>query len=121
MRRKNNQKLTISLFVLLLLSIGIVYAYLTSNLSITGSTRIANNTWDIHFANLIVNPGSVEATTPAAIDQNDTTTISSAVKLNAPGDFYEFTVDIVNAGTLSGKVNVVSIDGISTYSNIVDY
>ena len=69
---------------------------------------------------LVVNPDSVEATTPAAIDQNDTTSISYAVKLNAPGDFYEFTVDIVNAGTLPGKINVVTIDGISTYSNIVE-
>ena len=35
MRRKD-KKLLVSLFVLLILSIGIVYAYLTSNLSITG-------------------------------------------------------------------------------------
>ena len=106
--RKNKQKLTTSLFVLLLLAIGIVYAYLTSNLSITGSTHIASNTWDIHFANVVESPGSVTATTPAAIDTNDNTQVNYAITLQRPGDFYEFTVDIVNAGSIPGKLNLVS-------------
>ena len=65
--RRNNKKLITSLVILLILSIGIVYAYLTSNLSITGATRISSNTWDIHFENLVINPNSVDATTTAAI------------------------------------------------------
>ena len=89
-----------------------VYAYLTSNLSITGSTQIAANSWNIYFANLVVNTNSVEATNSASIDQDDTTSISYAVTLNRPGDFYEFNVDMVNSGSLTGLINLVTIDGV---------
>ncbi len=120
--KKNKKNLINSLFVLFLLSIGLVYAYLTSNLSITGSTEIAANSWDIHFANLIVNPNSVVATTPAEIDPEDTKAINYAVILNRPGDFYEFTVDIVNAGSLPGKIDLVTIEGITeTAEDLIGY
>ena len=114
MRRNNNKNLIYSILLLILLSIGIGYAYLTSNLSITGATEIAANSWDIHFANLVVNPDSVSATTPASIDINDDTSITYTVKLNRPKDFYEFTVDVVNAGTLPGKVSISTLSGISS-------
>ena len=120
--KKNNKNLIYSILLLILLSIGIGYAYLTSNLSITGATEIAANSWDIHFANLVVNENSVEATTPAAIDTNDDTSITYTVKLNRPKDFYEFTVDVVNSGSLPGKVSISTISGITSEAeDIVDY
>jgi hypothetical protein len=109
MRRNNKQKLAISLFILALLSIGLVYAALTSNLTINGGTKLAGNTWDIHFANLNVTNGSVEATTPAAINPTDNKKISYAITLEKPGDFYEFTVDVVNAGSIPGNVSISSL------------
>ena len=38
--------------LLVLLVMGVGYAYLTSNLSITGETGMAGNTWNIYFDNL---------------------------------------------------------------------
>ena len=120
--KKNNKNLIYSILLLILLFIGIGYAYLTSNLSITGSTKVTGNTWDIHFANLVVNPDSVSATTPASIDSNDNTSINYAITLDKPGDFYEFNVDIVNAGSIPGKINLVTINGItSEVEDIIDY
>ena len=84
-KRKDNQVVKI-LFLLLLLAVGIGYAYLTSNLSITGATNVAGNTWDIHFANVQIATGSVTATTPATINPSDNTKINYAVLLNKPGD-----------------------------------
>ena len=120
--RKNKKNLIYSILLLILLSIGIGYAYLTSNLSITGSTKVTGNTWDIHFANLVVNPDSVSATTPASIDPTNNTSINYAITLDKPGDFYEFNVDIVNTGSIPGKINLVTINGItSEVEDIVDY
>ena len=102
----------ISLFFLLLF-ISVGYAYLSRTLSITGTTELSANTWDIHFANLSITEGSVTATTPAAI-QSNTTSINYSVLLDKPGDFYEFEVDVVNAGTLPGKISLVNIEGISS-------
>ena len=120
--KKNNKNLIYSILLLILLSIGIGYAYLTSNLSITGSTKVTGNTWDIHFANLVVNENSVTATTPASIDPTNNTSINYAITLDKPGDFYEFTVDIVNNGSIPSKINLVTINGItSEVEDIIDY
>ena len=120
--RKNNKNFIYSILLLILLSVGIGYAYLTSNLSITGSTKVTGNTWDIHFANLVVNSNSVTATTPASIDPTNNTSINYAITLDKPGDFYEFNVDIVNAGSIPGKINLVTINGItSEVEDIIDY
>ena len=120
--RHNKNKLTISLFLLIILFIGIGYAYLTSNLTLSGSTKLAGNTWDIHFANLVVNSSSVSTSTPATIDPTDNTSIDYEVTLDKPGDFYEFTVDIVNAGSITGKISLLTNTGIPTeLKDIIDY
>ena len=118
----DRKKLIISILFLLIISIGVGYAAITSNLSIAGNTEIASNTWDIHFANLVVNENSVEATTPATINPSNNTSITYTVKLNRPKDFYEFTLDVVNDGTLPGKVSISTLSGITSEAeNIVDY
>ena len=98
-------------FMLLFISIG--YAYLSATLSINGHTELSANTWNIHFENLAVTDGSVAASIPAAI-QSDTTNIVYSVLLDRPGDFYEFEVDVVNSGTLPGKLSLFNIQGISS-------
>ena len=98
-------------FLLLFISIG--YAYLSASLSINGNTTIAANTWDIHFDNLNITNGSVAASTPAAI-QTNTTNIVYSVELASPGDFYEFEVDVVNDGTIGGKLSLANIQGITS-------
>ena len=106
-------------FLLLFISVG--YAYLSASLSINGNTTIASNIWDIHFENLTVNSASVPATTPAAINGNSTS-ISYSVKLSNPGDIYEFSVDVVNAGTIPAKVSLVTMQGItSEVESYLDY
>ena len=121
-RKRKDDKYIILVFLFILLVIGIGYAYLTSNLSITGATSVAGNTWDIHFDNLNITNGSVTASTPATINPSDNTKISYTVLLNRPGDYYEFTVDMVNSGTLPGKITLVELSGITTdVEDVIDY
>ena len=118
---KNKKKLIISIMLLISLVIGIGYAYLTSNLSISGQTEVVKNTWNIHFENLIVSDGSVTASTPATID-NNYTIINYGVILSRPGDYYEFTVDIKNDGSVSGKVNTSTLSGLTADAEkVIDY
>ncbi len=105
MRKKKNT--TIIILLLLILSISIGYAILTNNLSINGSTSINNPTWDIHFENIVTNSGSVTPNTPASITNNGKT-VTYAVTLNNPGEFYEFNVDVKNAGTIDGMIETVT-------------
>ena len=122
MKRNSHKKnLSISIILLLILVIGIGYAYLTSNLSISGTTGIVGNSWDIHFENLNVKDGSVTAINPATIS-NSTTDITYSIRLEKPKDYYEFTVDVKNDGTLPGKVSISTLNGItSEAAPVIDY
>ena len=95
-----NKKYTLFLIVLLCISIG--YAVLNTTLNINGKSSISKNTWDVHFDNVVVNSGSVEAIKIPTIENY--TTLDFEAKLNLPGDYYEFTVDVVNNGTIDAMI-----------------
>ena len=103
---KNKRKLNYMILIIMILVISIGYAILSTNLNIVGSSQISAPTWDIHWENVSVKTGSVSAQTPT-IDTAKTT-VNYSVTLTIPGDYYEFTVDAVNAGTIDGMVSVVS-------------
>ncbi len=111
-----NRKKEIHLYLVLIsglvLFVGVGYAILTSNLNIFGTTTINKVSWDIHFDNLRVTDGSVTATNPAEIDANKTT-VNFGVSLNTPGDFYEFSVDEVNKGTIDAMVSSIVKTGVT--------
>ena len=115
------------LLVLLLLFISVGYAILQTNLNITGVAGISNANWDIHWENVQVTTGSVtgtNVTTPATID-NVKTTVNYNIKLNKPGDFYEFTVDAVNDGSIDAMIDTISskmnCSAITTLPDYLDY
>lgn len=104
--------------IVLFLLFGIGYAYLSCNLTINGTSSINNATWDIHFENISVTSGSVSANTPV-IDTNKTT-VTYDVTLTNPGDFYEFTVDVVNEGSIDGMIDSISskLNGVWSFSSL---
>ncbi|MBR7042396.1 MAG: hypothetical protein IKI04_02725, partial [Bacilli bacterium] len=77
------------------------------------TTNVATNSWNIHFANLQIKNGSV-AGSPAASLSGYNMNITYGAELQNPGDYYEFTVDVVNEGTLPGKVSIVGLTGNNT-------
>ncbi len=127
--KKRNNKKNYALLVLLLLltGLGIGYAILSTNLNITGSSSIKDAQWDIHFNNLNVSGGSVATTgtdSAATIDTATKTRVDYTITLNKPGDYYEFTVDVVNGGsidamvaTVSSKLDNVEIETLPSYLN----
>ena len=103
---KNNNKIYI-IFLILISCITIGYAVTNRELTITGNSEVKSNTWDIHFENVQVRNGSVTATKVPTID-NENDAIDFLVKLDLPGDFYIFTVDVVNSGTIDGMINTIT-------------
>ncbi len=108
--REQRKKIILVLLLILFCSIGLGYALLQTTLTINGTSKIKGNTWDIHFENLNVTDGSVELSAGdiGATIQTSRTDITYTVTLNKPGDFYEFTVDAVNAGSIDGMVESVT-------------
>ena len=104
MKDKKRTNYVIIAILLLVVGISIGYAALSATLTITGNTTINRNTWDVHFETLNVTSGSVTATTPATISGSKLD-INYAITLAKPGDFYEFTVNVKNGGTLPAKLS----------------
>lgn len=109
-RWKRKNCLFILLILLLVISVG--YAILVTDLNINGSTNIKKATWDIHFENLVKKDGSSSAEKEAEIDVSKTL-IEYTVQLDNPGDFYEFTVDIVNKGSIDAMIDTVLKSGLT--------
>ena len=106
--RYNRKRSTLAgVLVLLCLSLTLGFAYLTTELNINGIANISSSRWDIHFENIEIEEGSVEATTEPTIS-NDTT-ITFTATLSNPGDFYKFTTDIVNDGTYDAKIDSITL------------
>ena len=109
MRRKQKNKKIMVIAIALLLLISIGYAAISTTLTINGTANIAATSWNVHFAGLNVTTGSVSGTnvtTAPSIPDGSTTTTSLTydVTLEKPGDFYEFTVNVVNGGTIDAKI-----------------
>ena len=92
--------------LLFLFGITIGYAAMNRVLNITGNSEIKHNTWDIHFDNVKVIDGSVTANKIPTVE-NEKLSVDFNVMLNLPGDFYEFTVDVVNSGTIYAMIDSV--------------
>jgi len=94
--------LTIALVCVFTLTIA--YAALNAVLTIQGTAQVSSADWDIHLANPKVASGSATTNVPQ-IKTNSTMDFSTT--LNMPGDFYEFTVDVVNGGSIDAMIDSV--------------
>lgn len=124
--KRNKKQITTYFILFSLVLIGVVYAILQANLQINGTAKIQANTWNIYFDNIQENENSVvigNDDQEAVIDPENNCKVDFSVTLNVPGDFYEFTVDVVNSGTIDGMIDSINnsfkINGVD--SDIPDY
>ena len=110
MRTKYNKRRfrTVIMIFILLLCMSIGYSYLLTTLNIEGTSNIKANTWDVHWENVSVKSGSVtgDQVPIDAYVMSDTTQVEYSVILKNPGDYYEFTVDAKNSGSLDAMVSI---------------
>ena len=97
-----NKKNYITLIMIFMIGVTLGYALLNTTLNITGKSNISKNTWDVYFDNVLVSEGSVEAVKSPTIENS--TTVDFEVELGLPGDYYEFSVDVVNNGTIDAMI-----------------
>ena len=105
MNRKNINRKTLSIILCLVLisvlTLTIAYAALNAVLTIQGNAEVTASTWNIYLDNAILSPGSEDTSNPTITGTNK---VEFQTTLNQPGDFYEFTVDVVNAGTIDAMI-----------------
>ena len=105
--RYNRKKVFIGLFLFLVL-VGLTfgYAFVTTKLTIDGIANVKDAKWDIHFTNLQAITGSV---TPEEDPTVTNTSVTFSAKVDEPGDFYGFTVDVTNQGTINAEIGNISV------------
>ena len=104
-RNKRDNKTKYLLILLLLIAVG--YAAIATTLKINGSSSIKSARWDVYWENPQVLSGSVTNTAPTLSESDTKATFD--VTLNEPGDYYEFTIDAVNNGSLDAKIDTNGI------------
>lgn len=104
-RDRKTLYIILSIVLISIFSLTIVYAALSVTLNIQGSAKVSSANWDIHLDNVKVTNGSVSGTDPSITSP---TTATFSTTLNMPGDFYEFTIDVVNNGTIDAMIDGVS-------------
>ena len=109
MRRLDINRKTLYVILCIILvsafSLTIAYAALNTVLTIQGNAQVVSSTWDIHLDNVKVTNDSVSGITPSITTP---TTASFSTTLTTPGDFYEFTIDVVNAGSIDAMIDSVT-------------
>ena len=112
MRTKYNKRRfrTLIMIVVILLCMSIGYSYLLTTLNIEGTSNIKANTWDVHWENVNVKSGSVtgDQVPIAAHIMSNTTQAEYSVILKNPGEYYEFSVDAKNAGSIDAMVDIIN-------------
>ena len=83
----------------------IAYAALNAVLTISGNAQVTASNWDVHFDNIKVTNGSVKVDEPRITSP---TTATFSTTLSIPGNFYEFTIDVVNAGTIDAVIDNIT-------------
>ena len=124
--KKTKKHIWLAIIAIIIAALAFGYAYLTTTLSINGITDIDRNSWDVYFDNVQVTTGSVSgAQEIEAPTITSDTEVEFHVNLKKPGDFYEFTIEARNDGTIDAMINSVSkkLNGteITTLPAYLDY
>ena len=103
---KDRKVLTLGLclVVVCVFTLTIAYAALNAVLTIQGSAQVTSADWDVHLANPKVKNGSATTAVPSV--NGNTLTFNTVLK--NPGDYYEFTVDVVNGGSIDAMIDKVT-------------
>ena len=131
LRRLNFRLVLLLLVAVLGVSLKIGYAYLSESLSVTGTAMASKNIWDVHFVDgtIVENPSFSPCagvntcsviTKHAEIDE-DGTSIDFGVTFHMIDDYYEFTVDVTNEGTIDAMLNDIVKENFSNYSDYLTF
>ncbi len=102
---------------MIILTIIFIFSLLTINFihTIREQKFDSSYMWNIDFSNLQVTKGSQEG--EISLKDNN---VSLQVELAKENEFYEFTLDVANKGTLDAKVSDINLD-VKNDQNILNY
>lgn len=131
MFRKNafrKRNITKMLLISLILFISVGYALLYSNINIYGNTAISKSSWSVHWdedsfakaANSVdilsgqtTSSGGEQQLVTNTVPVISDTEIQFGAKLEKLGDTAEFTIDVINDGTIDANLRGITMSSLS--------
>lgn len=95
---------SLCLIIVCMFTLTVAYSALNVVLTINGNARVSAANWDIYLDNPKVEPGSATKNVP---EIKTSSRLEFETTLNMPGDYYEFTVDVVNGGDIDAMIENV--------------
>ena len=105
-KKKNTQLIIIAILAVAILFMSVGFASYASTLNINGTATVQSNKWSVHFVD-----NSYAETTGSKVGTKTITgtSINYSVTLEKPGDFYEFTINVINDGTFDAVLNGITM------------
>ncbi|MBR4618255.1 MAG: hypothetical protein IKO49_03020 [Bacilli bacterium] len=106
MSMNKSKSALIAILVVGLVTMTVVYAALSTTLTISNSATVAATKWDVHFDNLQMASGNTAtvATGKEAKISGPTSITGLEATFVKPGDSVSYTFDIVNGGDINAKL-----------------
>lgn len=105
----NYSSITILLLVVIVLVMSVGFASFSENLDIKGTTKVTGSSWNVGFDDSSYEESSGSVTVDANSRTLTGTSMTYELSLSKPGDFYEFTIDVVNNGTFDASLTGVTV------------
>lgn len=118
-KQKNTQTLVIIVLAVAVLIMSVGFAGFSQKLDINGSVSVTSSSWNVHFDtdSFAKTTGSQDVTTTSISG----TSISWESTLTKPGDYAEFTVNVVNEGTFDANLTSITMSSIAEHEKYLKY
>ncbi len=110
--RKHNKRILLVLVLILTMVIG--YAVISTGLTINGTLATGKATFGVHLENVEEMENTAIVNTPAYLNENNNMEINFNVELKNLGDVYRFKFDIVNTGNIGVNAKRFEFDGLTS-------
>ncbi len=111
-QQQNRQKFLLIALAAVVLTMSVGFALYAQTLSINGQVQVDKSKWSVHFvtSSYAEDSGSVVASEKTIAD----TTMSYKAELRKPGDFYSFTINVINDGTFDATLKTITLSSLTT-------
>lgn len=114
-KQKHAQTAIIGVLAVAILVMAVGFALYNAELQIGGTANVTAASWNVHFVTsgdgtYALSSGSVTPSTTPTVTGTSVSTYN--ITLAKPGDFYEFTIDVVNEGTIDAKLTGITLSSL---------
>lgn len=118
---KKQETLQIGIIAVLAITVLVMtvgFAYYQADLEFNGAVTVSPANWSVHFDDQVsVTAGSQEI----EYDVSEGTTVIWSTTLSNPGEYAEFTVNVLNEGTFNAILTDIMMSGHTAHSDYLKY